>query len=98
VVFTGLGTLGCGLSTTMPILIASRFFTGFGAGGLLTTGSIIVSDMYTMRDRSMTAGIASIFIGLGMGLGGPLGGWISDQWVVRDHPLTSAPVMLSLFL
>ncbi|KAF9517954.1 hypothetical protein BS47DRAFT_1290213 [Hydnum rufescens UP504] len=98
VVFTGLGTLGCGLSTTMPILIASRFFTGFGAGGLLTTGSIIVSDMYTMRDRSMTAGIASIFIGLGMGLGGPLGGWISDQFGWRWAFLMQLPLFVLSFL
>lgn len=56
---------------------------GLGGGGIFTTTSIVVSDMYSMRDRSLTAGYASIFTGLGLGLGGPFGGWMSDRFGVR---------------
>ncbi|KAF7981056.1 hypothetical protein HWV62_35522 [Athelia sp. TMB] len=34
--------------------------------------------MYSLRDRGMAQGVGSVFSGLGMGLGGPLGGLIAD--------------------
>ncbi|KAF8636888.1 hypothetical protein AX16_010944 [Volvariella volvacea WC 439] len=63
----------------MEMLILARFLSGIGGGGLMTTSTIIVSDMYTLRRRGLTQGIASIFNGLGMGLGGPFGGFITDR-------------------
>ncbi|KAG9123308.1 hypothetical protein FRC07_015125, partial [Ceratobasidium sp. 392] len=73
--------------------------SGMGGGGIFTTASIITSDMYTMRERSMTQGIASLFNGAGMGLGGPLGGWISDRYGWRWAFLIQIPFFaLSFFL
>ncbi|KAF9032937.1 major facilitator superfamily domain-containing protein [Panaeolus papilionaceus] len=59
--FAGLGVLMCGLSRSMETLILARFLAGMGGGGLMTTSS-----------RGLTQGIASVFNGLGLGLGGPL--------------------------
>ncbi|KAF8957761.1 major facilitator superfamily domain-containing protein [Flammula alnicola] len=78
VLFSAIGILMCGLSSSMEMLILARFFSGIGGGGLLTTSSIIISDMYSMRSRGLTQGIASVFNGLGLGFGGPLGGLITD--------------------
>ena len=39
----GVGTLGCGLSPSMNWLIASRAIAGCGAGGMMSTSSIIAS-------------------------------------------------------
>lgn len=36
-VLTASGTLACGLAPNMNLLIAARFFTGLGGGGLFTT-------------------------------------------------------------
>ncbi|KIM80081.1 hypothetical protein PILCRDRAFT_98046 [Piloderma croceum F 1598] len=80
VILAGVGTLACGLSNSMELLIAARFLAGLGGGGIFTTASIITSDMYSIRSRGLTQGIASVFNGLGMGLGGPVGGLISD-WI-----------------
>ncbi|KAG8862082.1 hypothetical protein FRB96_002112 [Tulasnella sp. 330] len=80
----GVGTICCGLSTSLEVLIFSRFIAGLGGGGLFTTSSIIVSDMYSMRDRTLTQGYASIFTGLGLGVGGPFGGWIADRFGVTS--------------
>ncbi|KAF8723220.1 hypothetical protein AX14_009396 [Amanita brunnescens Koide BX004] len=76
--FAGSGILLCGFSRNMEMLIMSRFLCGIGGGGLMTTSSIVVSDMYSLRSRGLAQGVASVFNGLGMGLGGPFGGLITD--------------------
>ncbi|ESK89112.1 vacuolar amino acid permease [Moniliophthora roreri MCA 2997] len=78
VLFAGLGTLACGLSTSMEMLIVSRFIAGIGGGGVNTIATIVVSDMYTLRSRGLAQGVASVFNGLGLGFGGPIGGLITD--------------------
>ncbi|KAG6864105.1 hypothetical protein C0991_012447 [Blastosporella zonata] len=75
-----LGVFGCGLSQSMEMLVFSRFLSGIGGGGLFTVGSIIISDMYSMRNRGLAQGMASVFNGLGMGLGGPVGGLVTDWY------------------
>ncbi|KAG9093972.1 hypothetical protein FRC06_011293, partial [Ceratobasidium sp. 370] len=96
--FAAVGTLMCGLSNSLEMLIAARFLSGMGGGGIFTTASIITSDMYTMRERSMTQGIASLFNGAGMGLGGPLGGWISDRYGWRWAFLIQVPFFALSFI
>ncbi|KAF8705571.1 vacuolar amino acid permease, partial [Rhizoctonia solani] len=99
VLFAAVGTLACGLSNSLEMLIAARFLSGMGSGGIFTTASIITSDMYTIRERSLTQGIASLFNGAGMGLGGPLGGWISDRFGWRWAFLIQIPFFaVSFFL
>ncbi|KAK0227700.1 major facilitator superfamily domain-containing protein [Armillaria fumosa] len=78
VLFAALGTLACGLSTNMETLILARFISGVGGGGIFTTSTIVISDMYSLRSRGLTQGVASVFNGLGMGLGGPIGGLVTD--------------------
>ncbi|KIJ06324.1 hypothetical protein PAXINDRAFT_164689 [Paxillus involutus ATCC 200175] len=41
--------------------------------------SIITSDMDSLRSRGLTQLVSSIFSGLGLGLGGPVGGLVSDR-------------------
>lgn len=78
--FASMGTLMCALSPSMNMLIAARFLTGFGGGGLFVTTGIVTSDMYSMRDRSLTQGIAAVVNGMGLGIGGLLGGEIMDRF------------------
>jgi hypothetical protein len=51
------------LFLTFSALFGSQL-SGMGGGGIFTTASIITSDMYTMRERSMTQGIAAVFNGV----------------------------------
>ncbi|KAF9445772.1 MFS general substrate transporter [Macrolepiota fuliginosa MF-IS2] len=76
--FAAAGCMMCGLSRSMEMLIMARFLAGMGGGGLFTTSSIVVSDMYSIRSRGLAQGVASVFNGLGLGLGGPFGGMITD--------------------
>ncbi|KAJ8595827.1 MFS general substrate transporter [Rhizopogon salebrosus TDB-379] len=99
VCIAALGTLSCGLSMNMEMLIAARFLSGMGGGGIFTTSTITTNDMYTMRSRGLTQGVASLFNGLGMGLGGPIGGLISDRFGWRWAFLIQMPLfVLSLVL
>ncbi|KAH9173079.1 MFS general substrate transporter [Lactarius sanguifluus] len=92
VILLALGTLACGLSNNMSVLIAARFFSGMGGGGIMTTATIITSDMYSIRSRGLAQGVASVFNGLGLGLGGPLGGLISDRFGWRWAFLIQLPL------
>ncbi|KAF9494438.1 MFS general substrate transporter [Pleurotus eryngii] len=97
VLFACLGTLACGLSTNMEMLIAARFISGIGGGGIFTTSSIVISDMYSMRSRGLAQGVASVFNGLGMGLGGPFGGIITDWLGWRAAFLIQIPMFMLAF-
>ncbi|KAI0690036.1 major facilitator superfamily domain-containing protein [Cytidiella melzeri] len=99
VIFAALGTAACGLSNSMEMLIAARFIAGMGGGGVFTTSSIITCDMYSMRARGITQGVAAVFESLGMGLGGPFGGYISDRFGWRWAFIVQLPLFaLSLTL
>ncbi|KAJ7041916.1 vacuolar amino acid permease [Mycena alexandri] len=50
--FAALGTI-TRLARNMETLILARFLAGIGGGGIFTTSTIIVSDMYTLRDRGL---------------------------------------------
>ncbi|CAL1703142.1 unnamed protein product [Somion occarium] len=97
VFFAALGTAACGFSTSMETLIAARFLGGIGGGGIMTTATIITSDMYSLRSRGLTQGVAAVFNSAGMGLGGPLGGWIADRYGWRWAFLIQLPVFLISF-
>ncbi|KIL68454.1 hypothetical protein M378DRAFT_99969 [Amanita muscaria Koide BX008] len=92
------GVLLCGLSNSMEALILARFLCGIGGGGLNTTAQIVVSDMYSLRNRGLAQGVASLFSALGMGLGGPLGGLVSDWIGWRWAFLIQMPLFLLSFL
>ncbi|KII86665.1 hypothetical protein PLICRDRAFT_263856 [Plicaturopsis crispa FD-325 SS-3] len=99
VFFAAVGTLASGLATNMPVLIAARFLTGIGGGGIITTSSIIISDMYSLRTRGLPQGITSVFNGVGIGLGGPVGGVLNDWLGWRWAFLLQMPfLVISFFL
>ncbi|KAH8100375.1 MFS general substrate transporter [Cristinia sonorae] len=98
VVFAALGTAACGFSGSMEMLIAARFLSGIGGGGIMTTATIIMSDMYSLRSRGLTQGVGAVFNSLGMGIGGPLGGFIADRFGWRWAFIIQLPLFVVSFL
>ncbi|KAH7924071.1 MFS general substrate transporter [Leucogyrophana mollusca] len=99
VVVAATGTIACGFSKNMEMLIAARFLTGMGGGGIFTTSTIVTSDMYSIRSRGLAQGFSNLFNGLGMGLGGPIGGLVSDRFGWRWAFLMQMPLFfVSLIL
>ncbi|KAI6027188.1 vacuolar amino acid permease [Pisolithus marmoratus] len=92
-----LGTVACGLSGNMEVLVAARFLSGMGGGGIMTTTTIIMSDMYSMRSRGLAQGFSSLFSGLGTGLGGPLGGLVTDLFGWRWAFIMQLPLFALSF-
>ncbi|CDO71943.1 hypothetical protein BN946_scf184940.g90 [Trametes cinnabarina] len=74
VFFAGLGTVACGFSPNMEMLIAARF------------------------QRGLTQGVAAVFNSLGMGLGGPLGGFVADRLGWRWAFLIQIPLFIVSFM
>lgn len=73
-----LGTLACALAPSMTLLVCARFVAGCGGGGIMTTSSIIASDLVPLNRRGLVQGFANVWFGAGAALGGPLGGWLAD--------------------
>lgn len=80
-----LGSLLCGLSRTMTMLIVSRAIQGMGAGGIQPVSMTIVGDLYTLAERGRVQGWMGAVWGIA-GIAGPLlGAWLvtalSWSWV-----------------
>lgn len=74
-----LGSLWCGLATTMPELIAARAVQGVGAGGLLPLAFIIVGDIFTLDQRAKVQGLFAGVWGISSVIGPLIGGFLVDQ-------------------
>ncbi len=89
-----LGSVLCGLSQSVPALIAFRLVQGLGAGALQPTTMTISADLYTLRER---AAIQGVFTGAwgGANVIGPLiGGWLVMHASWRWAFLVNVPVGL----
>ncbi|MGW7278780.1 MDR family MFS transporter [Streptomyces sp. NPDC054844] len=75
----------CGLSQTMPELIALRGLQGLFGGLLLSNCLTTLSEIYPPESRGKVQGLAGSLFGLSSVLGPPLGGWITDgmdwRWI-----------------
>ncbi|KAI4520635.1 MFS general substrate transporter [Schizophyllum commune Loenen D] len=97
ILLTALGTLACALASNMELLILARFVAGLGGGGIMTTTTIVVNDLYSLRSRGLAQGVMRVFDGLGMGLGGPIGGIITDRLGWRCAFLGQLPLFALSF-
>ncbi|CAH7679188.1 major facilitator superfamily domain-containing protein [Phakopsora pachyrhizi] len=93
-----LGTLGCALSTSMTQLILARLLAGCGGGGIMTTSSIIATDLVRLDQRAMVQGFANICYGAGAALGGPMGGFLTDSIGWRAGFSVQVPILVLAFV
>ncbi|KAI8082925.1 major facilitator superfamily domain-containing protein [Halteromyces radiatus] len=73
-----IGSILCGLSTSMFMLIMSRAVQGIGGAGLITVVLIIVTDVVTVRDRAKYQGILGVALGTATVAGPLIGGAFAD--------------------
>jgi MFS family permease len=74
------GTLLCGLSTNIWMMIAGRVISGLGGGGLTAISTFVSSDLVPLRNRGFIQGAGFVFYSTGAALGGLFGGWVNDTW------------------
>lgn len=75
-----LGSFLCGMSTSMTMLIVSRFIQGIGAGAVQPIAQTIVGDMYTKEERASIQGYLSSVWGIAAILGPLLGAFIIEHF------------------
>ncbi|KAH6915245.1 vacuolar amino acid permease [Coprinopsis sp. MPI-PUGE-AT-0042] len=87
----GTGTIFCGAAGSMNALLVARAIAGMGGGGVMTVSSVAVTDLIPLEKRGIYQGIANVLYGLGAAIGGPLGGWINDNFGWRFAFFMQAP-------
>lgn len=75
----GLGSLLCGLSSTLPMFLLGRVIQATGAGGVLPVASAVVGDTFPKERRGMALGIIGSLFGVAGILGPNLGGWLTAE-------------------
>jgi MFS family permease len=60
---------------------------------MMSVSSIVASDLVPLKKRGLIQGVANLFYGLGAGIGGPLGGFLSDRVGWRAAFLIQVPVV-----
>lgn len=80
-----LGSMLCGLASSMHTLVMARAVQGLGAGAVLTINFTIIGDIYTLRERAAIQGGVSTIWGVAGLLGPMLGGlfidYLSWHWI-----------------
>ena len=75
-----IGSVLCGLATSMYGLIAFRLMQGFGAGAMQPVAMTIVADLYTPEERASIQGYLSTVWGVSAVIGPLIGGFIVENW------------------
>ncbi|MBC8047578.1 MAG: MFS transporter [Fimbriimonadaceae bacterium] len=66
IAFIGLFTLLTAFANDWWMVVACRFFSGFGVGGILVTSTILIAEEWTEKNRNIALGILSITIPVGI--------------------------------
>ncbi|KAF7903680.1 uncharacterized protein EAF01_006729 [Botrytis porri] len=72
-------TIWCALAQSMTSFIIARAVCGLGAGGVMSMGSIITSDLIPIEIRGAYQSYLNIVFGIGAASGAALGGAIADH-------------------
>ncbi|KAH2314190.1 hypothetical protein KXV47_002714 [Aspergillus fumigatus] len=96
------GSLVCALARNMDALIAGRALQGLGGSGMGIMVNIVVSDMFSLRDRGLYLAITSLVWAVGSAIGPVLGGVfttrLSWRWCFWNNlPVGAVSFLVLLF-
>ncbi|KAJ5522820.1 Efflux pump dotC [Penicillium frequentans] len=91
----------CAAAVNMQMLIAGRALQGIAGGGLLQLNTIIISDLFSVRHRSLYLGLMEVMWALAGGIGPLLGGafseYVSWRWSFWINPPIAGIAFILLF-
>ncbi|KAI9292810.1 MFS general substrate transporter [Neoconidiobolus thromboides FSU 785] len=88
------GSIMCGASSSIHMLIGSRAFSGIGGGGLIALAIIVISDVVPLKSRSLYLSMTGIFFIIAVVSGPVIGGLISDNLSWRYNFYLNVPISL----
>lgn len=98
VLFT-LGSLTCGVATSMPMLVVSRVLQGLGGGAMQPLSQAILLESFPPTQRGTATALFGLGIVVAPVVGPTLGGWLTDQFSWRWTFYINLPVgILAVFL
>ncbi len=97
VVFFVTGSVLCGLSTSMGMLVASRALQGVGGGGLMVTAMALIGEVIPLRDRGRYQGAMGAVFGVTTVIGPLLGGYFTDHFTWRWAFWINVPISVVVF-
>lgn len=92
-----LTTLWCAVAQSIGSFIAARAFCGLGAGGVLSLGMILSSDLVRIEYRGVYQSYINLVIGVGGCLGLAFGGYLCDQVGWRGAFFVQLPFIFVYF-
>lgn len=92
------GSFLCGLSTSLPALIAARVVQGIGAASATATNMGIVTEAFPSSQRGRALGIVATFVSLGLMCGPTIGGMLVAAFPWESIFLINVPIGVVSFL
>lgn len=83
VVFFLIGSVLCGIASSMEMLVASRALQGVGGGALMVTAAALIGEVVPLRDRGRYQGALGAVFGVTTVVGPLLGGYFTDHLTWR---------------
>lgn len=97
VLFT-FGSLLCGFSNSLLMLIVARVIQGIGAAATMATNQGIITHVFPRNERGRALGVLGTFVALGSMAGPPLGGMIVSVLSWKYIFLINVPIGIIVFI
>lgn len=97
VIFT-IGSLLCGISTSLSFLVIARVVQGIGAASTMANNQGIITHIFPTHERGKALGVSATFVALGTMVGPPLGGFIVSVLSWQYIFLINVPVGIAAFI
>lgn len=94
-----IASIGCGMATSLVVLVLARVIQGLFGGGLLAKAQAFLFEGFPPEQQGAVQGLFGICVLVGPVLGPTLGGWITDNYDWRWIFFINVPVgIVSTFL
>ena len=98
VIVFSVGSLLCGLSSSLEVLILARIVQGVGCAAAMANNMGIITESFPARERGRAMGILATFVALGMMCGPVLGGMLVASFPWESIFLINLPIGVISFI